>query len=62
MLCGEIILPAQAPVALEAATQAALALIAVAESVCSLPKSTQLEVADPVMKVPMEPMKAEIAG
>ena len=32
--------------------------MAMAESVCSLPKRTQDEVAEPVMNVPMEPMKA----
>ena len=49
MLWGEIILPAQAPVALEAAIQActvSLAPIAWADPVWSLPKSTQEEVAE----------------
>ena len=58
-------MPAQAPVALEAAIQActvSLAPIAWAEPVWSLPKSTQEEVADPVIKVPMEPMKAATRG
>ena len=44
------------------ACAAGVAPMAIAESVCSLPNSTQLEVAEPVMKVPMEPMKAAMHG
>lgn len=62
MLCGEIIFPAQAPAALAAVTQADGAEMASEASVCSLPNNTQLEVAEPVMKVPIDPIKAAMNG
>ena len=62
ILCGEIILPAQVPAELAAASQALLALMAAAASVWRLPKRTLLDVPEPVMNVPTEPMSGAMAG
>lgn len=62
ILWGEIILPAQVPAELAAASQVLSALMATAASVCKFPNSTLLEVPEPVMKVPTEPMRGAING
>ena len=54
MLCGDIILPTHVPAEFAAASQAALAPIALAASVCKLPNNTLLDVPEPVIKVPTE--------
>ena len=62
MLWGEMILPAVAPMVLAATSQTASIPRAEAVSACRPLNSTEAEVALPVTKVPMEPMRGATMG
>ncbi len=62
MLWGEMILPAVAPMVLAGPTQVSLVQMARAVSACSELNSTLEEVALPVTKVPIEPIRGATSG
>ena len=62
MLCGEIILPTHVPEEFAAASQAALAPIALAAWVCKLQNNTLLDVTEQVIKVPKEKIIGAMKG
>ena len=62
MLWGEIILPAVAPMVLAATSHMLSMFSATAVSACRPLKSTEAEVALPVTKVPMEPIRGATTG
>ena len=62
ILCGDIILPAVAPVVFAAANQYGFIRSEFATSTCNPPKSIFDEVSLPVTKVPNAPMKGAING
>lgn len=62
IFCGEIIFPALTPSELDAASHKGSTPIEFAACTCTLPKSTSLEVPEPVTKVPSAPSRGGDQG